>query len=118
MSEDEHQDWLEAEREDAELSHARWAAMQVRDYLRRVVDDGGMFTRGGNGFTHATRVGRDWQGNEWNRLDAAVELAADAKWVGIELTKLRVKPRHMDAARSHLNTLMVKLIEREVGNGN
>ena len=112
MTEDEHQDLLELEREQAELSHAKWAAGQVCVWLRQVVDDGGQFTRGGNGFIPAAVVK---QGQ--SRLDAAVELAADPKWVGIQLTTLRVKPRHMDAARQHLNTLVVKLIEREVGNG-
>jgi hypothetical protein len=111
MTEDEHQDMLEMEREQAELGHARWAALRVRDYLAQVVEGGGMFFRGGNGFTRAATV------RGQSTLEAAIELASEPSWVDAQLNTLRVKPRRMDAARAHLATMVVELIKREVGEG-
>jgi hypothetical protein len=112
MTQDEHTDLLELEREQVELSHARWAATRVVAFLRDVVDDGGQFIRGGNGFVHAACVPTGEP-----RLDAAVRLAADETWLEAQFNTLRVKPRHMAAARAHMVTLMEKLIVREVANG-
>lgn len=109
MSEAEHQDMLELEREQAELGHAKWAAMRVRDYLASVVEGGGKGN--GNMFRRTAIV----KGQP--TLDAAVELAADRNWVDTQLNTLRVKPRHMGVAKAHLATLVVKLIEREVAAG-
>lgn len=109
MTEDEHQTLLDLGMEQADLAHAKWAAGRVVAYLRDVVEDGGH----GNGNTfRRTAIVRGKP-----RLDAAVELAADSQWVNIQLNTLRVKVTSMDAAKAHLNALMVKLIEREVGNG-
>jgi hypothetical protein len=109
MSEAEHQDMLELEREQAELGHAKWAAMRVRDYLASVVEGGG---KGNGNMFRRTAVVRGKP-----TLDAAVELAADRNWVDTQLNTLRVKPRHMGVAKAHLATLVVKLIEREVEAG-
>lgn len=112
LSEDEHIQLLELEREWSGEAHGRWAAGRLTGYLRDVVHDGGMFGRGGNSFTHTACV------PEWKpRLNAAVELAASSAWVTAQFRTLRVKPKHMDAARAHLVTLVVKLIEREVADG-
>lgn len=110
LSENQHQDMLKLEREQAELGHAKWAAMRVRDYLASVVEGGGKGN--GNMFRRTAVMKQDK-----NTLEAAVELAADRNWVNTQLNTLRVKPQRMGAAKAHLATLVVKLIEREVGAG-
>lgn len=112
MTEDEHQDLLELEREQAELAHAKWAAGRTAVYLRQVVEAGGDFGKGGNRFIRAAVVPY-----RESTLEAALTLAAQPEWVDGQLNTLRVKARHMGAARAHLATLVVKMIEREVGNG-